>query len=84
MSLIDVQSYLITEIVPKLPKLYTPSKLYKPSVKVVQTPPSARYLETDFEICCGIVFTIVKFIAAGIVLVYTSITGNMCLVSAWV
>jgi len=73
MSFIAVQSYLITEIVPKLPKLYTLSKLFTPSVKIVHIPPSARYLEDDFEIFCGIVFTIVKFIAAGIVSVYTGI-----------
>ena len=34
--------------------------------EIVHTPPSAQYLEDDFEICCGIVFTIVKFVAAGI------------------
>ena len=61
MSFIAVQSYLITEIVPKLLKLYTPSKLYTvetvhtPSVEIVHTPPSAWYFEDDFEIFCGIV-----------------------------
>ena len=78
MSFIAVQSYLITKIVPKLPKLYTPLKL--DTVEIVHTicqncstSPSARYLEDHFEIFCGIVFKIVKFVAAGKVLVYTGI-----------
>ena len=67
MSFIAVQSYLITEIVGTFRRNCTPSKLFTPSVKIVHTPPSSGYLEDYFEIFCGIVFTRVKSVAAGIV-----------------